>query len=73
MTIYNAVLRGGSLTENPRKQFTSILDCVKWAESYGQSADCCDIYSVSGNRVAQYRRPRVPLYNPNIWVNAKIY
>jgi hypothetical protein len=78
MTTYTAVLSGNSLAQTLTAEFPNalrILDCVKWAEAHGQLADRCDIYSESGTRVAQYRRPQPGSYAEacGVWVNAKIY
>ena len=75
-TTYLATLSGESLGEKPQAEFATILDCVKWAEGYGLPAERCDIHNAeSGNRVAQYRRPKPDSYPAacGVWVNAKIY
>lgn len=71
--IYTAVLSGTTVPELARAEFGRIIDCVRWAEAYGPPADRVDIYSPTGRRTAQYRRPRRPTYASGIWVNAKIY
>jgi hypothetical protein len=74
-TAYVAILSDTASQPLSRQEFPTILDCVKWAERFGQPADCVDIYGVSGNRVSQYRQPRPGTYPAalGVWVNAKIY
>ena len=75
-TTYTAVLSGASSEQIARQVFHTMryLDCVKWAERYGQQAARCDIYRENGSRVAQYIRPQPGSYaaERGVWINAKI-
>ncbi len=73
---YTAILSGPSSEQIARRVFPTIryVDCVKWAERYGDPAARCDIYREDGSRVAQYLRPQPGSYagERGVWINAKI-
>ena len=75
-TTYTAILSGTSSEQIARRVFPTVryVDCVKWAEGYGQPAARCDIYREDGSRVAQYLRPKPGTYPAEcgVWINAKI-
>lgn len=73
-TTYTARLINDAQAEIARAAFVRILDCVQWAERHGPPAARVDIYSATGRRTAQYRRPRPGTYPETIgvWVNAMI-
>lgn len=72
---YTARLTDAFRAELACAEFARILDCIRWAERHGPPADCVDIYSATGRRTAQYRKPRPGSYAADcgVWVNAKIY
>ena len=74
-TTYTAVLSSPDRAELATADFGRIRDCVRWAERHDTAADRVDIYSPTGRRTAQYRRPRSGSYPEalGVWVNSKLY
>ena len=53
---YIAYLGGSSWAKGPVSEFDTITECRNWAESYGNTADHCNVYTQSGKQVASHRR-----------------
>ena len=53
---YEAHVGGGSWHQGPRGFFNTIKAAREWAESYGTTADWCEIKSRSGRVVAKHCR-----------------
>ena len=53
---YIAHLGGSGWASGPRAEFRTIRECRAWAESYGTTADCCEITDSKGRLVASHRR-----------------
>jgi hypothetical protein len=44
---YTAILHSNSWRDPKKRQFSTITEARAWAESYGTTADHCDIYNTS--------------------------
>jgi len=53
---YVAYLGGSSWAKGPTGEFDTITECRRWAESYGTTADYCNIYTRTSKQVAAHRR-----------------
>ena len=59
MKKYLAILTGSSIRNDIRAEFSTITECREWAESYGTTADVCNIWTTSvknPRNVAWHRR-----------------
>jgi hypothetical protein len=55
-SIYVAVVGGHAWSRGPWREFRTIRECREWAESYGTTADWCQIKLRSGRVVGEHRR-----------------
>lgn len=53
---YRAKLSGHSWSIGPQSYFDTIAEARRWAESYGNTADSCEITNKRGKTVASHRR-----------------
>lgn len=55
---YLAILTGSSIRNDIRAEFNTIRECRNWAESYGTTADVCNIWTGKNfdKNVAWHRR-----------------
>jgi hypothetical protein len=67
---YTAELHGPHLPEAPRAIFRTILEGRQWAESFGTTADWCDIYDATGRLTGKHQRD--PSGNGTGWYRAVI-
>lgn len=56
MRTYRAHLDGASWAIGPTREFSTIAEARRWAESFGTTADRCVIATPSGRVVAEHRR-----------------
>jgi hypothetical protein len=56
MSKYTAQIGGHSWSQGPKAEFRTITECRRWAESYGTTADWCEITDSQGRPVGIHTR-----------------
>jgi len=66
---YTAHINGHTWSQGPKAQFRTIRECRTYAESYGTTADYCEITDTKNRVVAAHRRDTAG--NGTAWFRAE--